>query len=73
MAQKLKPFGESEGSCSSYSNGYTLPLLVGHLEGLIGDEEDRVKGFGRKQKRLEKVQDAIALLTEAMDMGKEDY
>lgn len=73
MAQRLRPFGESDSSCSSYGNGYTLPLLIGHLEGLTSDEENTVKGSGLKQKRLEKVQDAVALLTEAMEMGKEDY
>lgn len=66
----LKPFGHG-GSTLDW--GYDLPLLVGHLEGLAGDEEDNVgTTSGAKAKRLEKVEEAIGLLNEAMDMGRED-
>lgn len=74
MAQKLRPFGESEGSVSPFANGYTLPLLVGHLEGLISDEEDKVKSAGGpRRERLTLVQDALPLLIRAMEMGGEEY
>ena len=66
----LKPFGNG-GSTRDW--GYDLPLLVGHLEGLARDEEDNVgTTSGAKAKRLERVEEAIQLLNEAMDMGRED-
>lgn len=53
--------------------GYDLPLLVGHLEGLASDEELNVDASsGEKANRLEKVEEAIGLLNEAIDMGRED-
>jgi len=70
MAAKLRPFGSLS---SSYDSGYTLPLLVGHLEGLVSEEEmiDTASKSPRA-KRLAQVQDAVQLLQEAIDMGQED-
>lgn len=69
MSRLLRPLGHGG---STVEDGYTLPLLVGHLEGLVTDEEDSCGHRGPKAKRLELVQDALAKLNEAMDMGDED-
>lgn len=72
---RLKPFGHG-GRMREW--GYDFPLLVGHLEGLVRDEEYSVVGESsgakakRKAKRLAKVKEAIDLLNEAMDMGNEE-
>lgn len=66
----LKPFG-----CHSmgYRHGYTLPLLLGWLENLVWTEGEPLESAkGKKAIRLEKVEDAIALLHEAMEMGDEE-
>ena len=66
----LKPFGHGG---STHKWGYDLPLLIGHLEGMAQDEEDNLgTGNGPKAKRFEKVEDAIILLNEAMEMGDEE-
>lgn len=67
----LRPFGKGS---SSFEHGYDLPLLVGHLEALADEEEDRpaCQKRGPAQTRLHKVRDALALISEAMDMGRED-
>ena len=71
MAAKLRPFGELS---PSYGSGYTLPLLLGHLEGLAADEElIDMAPKGPRARRLDKVQDAMQLLQEAADMGQEEH
>ncbi len=66
---KLKPFGIDD---SSYDWGYTLPVMLGHLESLARAEEEVAASHkGSRAKRLEKVQEAVQLLNEAMDMGSE--
>lgn len=67
----MKPFGING---STYEWGFTLPLLLGHLEGLAESEADNVgrSTRGGKALRLEKVENAISLLDEAMNMGNED-
>lgn len=65
----LRPFGNGG---ASRRWGFDLPLLVGHLEGLIGDESDNVvSDKGPKAKRLALVEDAVDKLNRAMDMGEE--
>jgi len=67
----MRPFGAPG---SSFRYGYTLPVLLSHLEGLKDDEAETMNesGKGPKWKRLKLVEDAIALLNEAYDMGEED-
>jgi hypothetical protein len=67
----LKPFG---GGGTTHDLGYDLPLLLGHLEALKEDEEGNLpaSGKGMKWKRIELVDNAIAILNEAADMGNED-
>lgn len=67
--RKLRPFGKDS---LSYEHGYDLSLLVSHIEGLISGEEDTCNFRGPKGKRLRKVEDALELLQEAMEMGRED-
>lgn len=69
MSRLLRPFGHG-GSTVDW--GFTLPLLLGHLEGLASDEEQNCGSRGPKAKRLELVQDAIDKLNQAMEMGDED-
>lgn len=69
---KLQPF--AEGSLS-YQRGYNLPMLVGHLGSLIGDEEEadmsgEVKGA--RAQRLIKCQEALQLLTDVLALWPED-
>ncbi len=61
---KLKTFGVGD---SSVSMGYTLPLLLGHLESLVITEEDNIGSSIRKAKRFELVQDAVDLLGRALE------
>jgi hypothetical protein len=66
----LKPFGVGG---SSHSMGYDLPMLISHLESMCNDEGDACAGSaGRKAKRLAKVEEAVGLLNEALEMGKEE-
>lgn len=70
MSRLLRPFGHGS---QTIEWGYSLPLLLGHIEALASDEENNVTGSkGPKAKRLELVQDAIDKLNQAMDMGDED-
>jgi len=70
MPRKLKPFGAGG---LSHDHGYTLPVLVSHIEGLVDEEQSAsFADFGRRAKRLEKVEQALALLQDALDMGGEE-
>lgn len=70
--QKLKPLGKDS---LSYRHGYDLPLIVGHLESLVGDEADTNmhKTFtGKRAERLRKCEDALQLLNEVVEHEPED-
>jgi hypothetical protein len=63
--RKLKPFGVGG---TSHNHGYDLPLLVSHLEDLCNTESlDLLTGSGPKHERLRKAQEAVGLLSEAME------
>jgi hypothetical protein len=62
---KLKPFG-SGGSAIEHGD---LEFHIGWIEALVRDEEQNVTGKGPKAKRLEKVQEALALLHEAAGLS----
>lgn len=67
--KKLKPFGVGS---MSYESGYTLPVLIGHLEGLNEEESLSVNiNVTPKTKRVEIVENAIDLLYQAIAMGRE--
>lgn len=65
----LKPFGHG-GTAHEY--GYDLPLCLSWLESMVEHESETTGSRGRKHQRLRKVEEAVALLNEAMDMGNED-
>ena len=70
MPRKLKPFGAGG---LSYEHGFSLPVLVSHLEGLVDDEQcAEFSPWGRRAKRLAKAEEALALLQDALDMGGEE-
>ena len=60
----MKPFGAG-GSAIDHGS---LSHHIGWIEALASDEEATIKSWrGKKAKRLEKVQEAIALLYEAAE------
>ncbi len=61
---KLKTFGDGD---SSIGMGYTLSVLLSHLESLVITEEDNIGNSIRKTKRFELVEDAIDLLGRALE------
>ena len=67
---KLKQYG---GESAMFELGYTLPSLVGLLETLSYEEALTLseRCTGPKWKRQDLVDDALAKLNEAMEMGKE--
>ena len=70
MSRLLRPFGHGGGTIET---GQDLSFLIGYLEALASDEEDNVtRNKGPKARRLELVQDAVAKLYEACEMGDED-
>ena len=68
---KLKPFGTGG---LSHNHGYTLSLLVGHLESLVDAESETLPEStkGRRWKRMDLVEDALQKLNDALAMGRED-
>ena len=68
---KLKPFG-ADGL--SHRHGYTLSILVGHLENLVDTESETLPATtkGPRGRRMELAEDALQKLTEAMSMGNEE-
>jgi hypothetical protein len=67
--RKLKPFGH--GSLS-FTSGYDLPTLVGHLANLVGQEQiGGVRIPGVRATRLVFATDAIQKLREVMALGGE--
>lgn len=70
MPRKLKPFGQGD---SSYDWGYTLPVLVGHLESLASTEGDRVANWrGPIGERQELVDAALEKLQAAVEYEDQD-
>lgn len=67
----MRPFGEDS---MSYRAGYSLSLCLSHLEGLQDEEAETLcsSGRGPKWKRANLVEEAVAKLTEALDMGEEE-
>lgn len=63
----MKPYGDGS---MSHDAGYNLPLLVSHLEGL-NSGEDFQSYKGKKAERNRKVEQAIDLLNEALQIGGE--
>jgi hypothetical protein len=61
--KKLKEFGAGS---STIEWGYDLEMLVGHIEALTHSEEENDLSK-RGQERLSKVEDALQLLTEALE------
>lgn len=55
-----------EGSMA-HRHGYTLGILIGHLENLL-DEECEVAKKGERLRRYHKVEDALGLLNEATEI-----
>lgn len=69
MSKLLKPFGHGGTSL----NHGDLNFHIGWIEALVMDEEDREMAFrGPRAKRLERVQEALGLLNQAVEMGNED-
>ena len=67
----MTPFGVHS---VSYTHGYDLPMCLSHLEGLLDGEVCAVQDKGGSKhvmKRIEMVEQAIALLTEVADLGEE--
>lgn len=67
----MKPFGKES---VSYTYGYDLPMCLSHLEGLLEGEVQRVESKGGSKKimtRIEFVERALALLSDAAEMGDE--
>jgi hypothetical protein len=63
MKKKLKEFGAGS---STIEWGYDFEMLVGHIEALA-DSEGENNLSKRGQERLSKVEDALQLLTEALE------
>lgn len=64
--RKLKPFGYNG---ITHKWGYDLGFVIDQLEGLAADEECNFdSNFGPKQKRHEKVFQAINILNEVLEM-----
>jgi hypothetical protein len=61
---KLRPFA-ADGRNQDHGD---LDHHLGWLEALAHDEEETINGPGPKQRRLDKVLEAIQLLTEASEM-----
>lgn len=51
--------------------GYDLPTIVGWLEALTNEEEDKTGQATKRQKRIGLVYDAIDKLYAAIEMGNE--
>ena len=50
-------------------HGYDLDLLTGWIENLVDQESENIEKLPKKYaKRLEKVEDALQLLTEALEI-----